>query len=387
MENGEEYFPRVFHAIETAKEEVLLETFILLDDKVGRQLRACLISAVQRGVKVDVMVDGYGSAELSEEFIAGLLHAGVGFHIFDPKPRFFGLRTNVFRRMHRKIVVVDGTLAFVGGINFGGDHLAEFGPQAKQDYAVEIRGPVVADICRLTRAALAPAQRSRWLTRSAPALGKEGRGEALFVTRDNGRHSNDIERYYRAGLRVARHDITIANAYFFPGYRLLRDLCKAARRGVRVRLVLQGEPDMPVVTWAARMLYDHLASAGVQIYEYCERPLHGKVACIDNGWATVGSSNLDPFSWALNLEANVFIRDREFTATLRDRLDRLIRDHCHPAQLPPVHRRRLRRLWFGIIVFHFLRKFPRWADSLPAHKERLKSLKPPTVAADSGELR
>eukprot|EP00887_Chlorella_sp_A99_P004565 scaffold86.g4565.t1 len=133
------------------------------------------------------------------------------------------------------------------------------------------------------------------------------------------------------------------------------------------------------------MLYDHLAAAGVQIYEYCERPFHGKVAYVDDEWATVGSSNLDPFSLALNLEANAIIRDREFTATLRDRLDRLIREHCRQAPLPSKRHRRLRRLWFGIIIFHFLRKFPRWADRLPAHKVRLKSIKAPTAATDGGK--
>ncbi|MFP3615462.1 phospholipase D-like domain-containing protein, partial [Paraburkholderia sp. SIMBA_050] len=125
-----------------------------------------------------------------------------------------------------------------------------------------------------------------------------------LVVRDNHAHRTDIERYYRAGLRSARHDVLIANAYFFPGYRLLRDLANAARRGVRVRLLLQGEPDMLVAQLAASMLYDYLIDAGVEIFEYCRRPLHAKVACVDDDWSTIGSSNLDPLSLALNLEAN-----------------------------------------------------------------------------------
>ncbi|CUI80483.1 Putative cardiolipin synthase YbhO [Achromobacter ruhlandii] len=166
----------------------------------------------------------------------------------------------------------------------------------------------------------------------------------------------------------------IANAYFFPGYRLLHDLAKAARRGVRVRLLLQGEPDMLVAQLAASMLYDYLIDAGVEIFEYCKRPLHAKVACVDQDWSTVGSSNLDPLSLALNLEANVVARDTALNAALRASLDRLIAQDCRPVRMRPGSRRRLRRLWVGVVVFHFLRRFPAWAGALPAHKPRLRTL-------------
>ncbi|MDM9557703.1 MULTISPECIES: cardiolipin synthase ClsB [Bordetella] len=387
LENGEEFFPRVFEALRAARREILLETFILFDDKVGQELRAVLIEAAGRGVEVDVTVDGYGSDCLDDAFIGGLAKAGVRFHIFDPQPRVFGFRVNALRRMHRKIVVVDGQTAFVGGINFSADHLTEFGPTAKQDYAVELQGPVVEDIRRFAQAAVRGGRRQRWPARRGPAHGARGQGSALFVTRDNDRHSTDIERYYRAGFRTAQQDIIIANAYFFPGYRLLRDLRNAARRGVRVRLILQGEPDMPIAQLAARTLYDYLMSAGVTIYEYCERPLHGKVACVDDEWATVGSSNLDPLSLALNLEANVIVRDRAFTAELRDSLETLIERHCR--QIVPKHgfKRVLRRLWFGVAVFHVLHRFPAWAGSLPARPARLQRVDPAQPAMDTEEPR
>src|SRR5690606_2956559 len=143
------------------------------------------------------------------------------------------------------------------------------------------------------------------------------------------------------GLRAAQRDIVIANAYFFPGYRFLRDLRNAAKRGIRVRLILQGEPDMPAARLAAPMLYDYPLSGGVQIYEYCERPLHGKVAAVDGVWATVGSSNLDPLSLALNLEANVLINDRDFCLELEGRLESLINDHCRLMQRGPAPRRKI----------------------------------------------
>jgi len=386
LENGEAFFPRVFDAMRAAQREILLETFILFDDEVGQQLRQVLIEAARRGVQADVTVDGYGSDCLDEAFIGGLAEAGVRFHIFDPRPRVLGFRVNALRRMHRKVVVVDGQVAYVGGINFSADHLAAFGPAAKQDYAVEVRGPVVQDIRRFAHDAVHGVRRRRWPTRRGPAHGAAGQGAALFVTRDNERHSTDIERHYRAGFRTARRDIIVANAYFFPGYRLLRDLRNAARRGVRVRLILQGEPDMPIAQLAARTLYDYLLSAGVEIYEYCERPLHGKVACVDDEWATVGSSNLDPLSLALNLEANVVVRDRAFTAGLRDSLEGLIRGHCRRIVPKQGMKRVLRRLWFGVAVFHVLHRFPAWAETLPARRPRLQRVPPPGAAdADTDE--
>jgi len=384
LENGEGFFPRVFECIAAARQEVLLETFILFEDKVGKELHAALLAAAARGVQIDVTVDGYGSPDLSPGFISSLTHAGVRVHVFDPSPRLWGYRTNLFRRMHRKIVVIDGQRAFVGGINYSADHLADFGPEAKQDYAVEIEGPLVADVEEFVRAQLQigqqkPASRlKRLLTgKDRPAesardtLPSAGGAHAMLVTRDNREHKNDIERNYRIAIRGARHRIIIANAYFFPGYRLLRQLRRAAKRGVDVRLILQGEPDMPIVKIAASLLYHHLLGAGVKIYEYRERPLHGKVALTDDEWSTVGSSNLDPLSLSLNLEANVVIKDRAFNQQLADNLEKLIESSCeeiHAGDLPES------RMWVSLrsfFVFHLLRRYPAWFGWLPAHLPRL----------------
>ena len=143
LENGEAYFPAVFAAIDAAQHEVLVETFILFEDKVGMALHAALLRAAQRGVSVDLLVDGFGSADLGDEFVGALCDAGVRLRVFNPARRFLGIRFNVLRRMHRKLVVVDGRVAFVGGINFSADHLMDHGPEAKQDYAVAVRGPIV----------------------------------------------------------------------------------------------------------------------------------------------------------------------------------------------------------------------------------------------------
>lgn len=368
LENGEAFFPRVFEAVGEARREVLIETFILFDDKVGRELHAALLAAARRGVQVSLMVDGYGSPDLSAEFVGELKAAGVRFLSYDPSPRLFGWRPNWMRRLHRKIVVIDGERAFVGGINYSADHLGDFGPQAKQDYAIEIEGPIVATIHHFTRAAARLAEPSRrWLRRvpQSDLPAPVGTAEAMFVTRDNRDHPTDIERHYRAAIRAARQRVIIANAYFFPGYRLIRELRRAARRGVDVVLILQGEPDMPIAKAAASTLYDHLLRAGVRIFEYCERPLHGKVAVIDDVWATVGSSNLDPLSLSLNLEANVMLRDRDFNAELARRLEHLMRHACREVQAGQVKTSNAWTVLRNFAVFHFLRHFPRWAPRLP----------------------
>ncbi len=377
LENGEGFFPRVFEAISGAQREVIVETFILFDDPVGRDLRSALIGAAQRGVKVDLMIDGFGSPDLSPEFMGGLTGAGVKVRVFDPGQRFFGKRLNVFRRMHRKIVVVDGACAFVGGINYSVDHMIASGPMSKQDYAVELHGPIVGEIHRFVLHAIAVGGKGpSWFRRRLRAahhddIAPAGEAEALFVTRDNRRHTNDIERRYRAAIRTARHRVVIANAYFFPGYRLIKEMRNAARRGVDVRLILQGEPDMPIVKVAASMLYHHLLHAGVKIYEYCERPLHGKVALMDDRWSTVGSSNLDPLSLSLNLEANVIVRDQAFNGVLFERLDHLMQNSCKQIQTADLTEWSGWRLVRSFFIFHLLRWYPAWVGWLPRHTPKL----------------
>lgn len=382
LENGEAFFPRVFEAVRTARREVLLETFILQEDKIGHGLHAALMAAARRGVQVHVLVDGFGSHDLSEGFVAALVEAGVQFRVFEPGRRILGKRLNVLRRMHRKIVVVDAERAFIGGINYCADHVADFGPMAKQDYAVEVRGPIVAQIHRFARQAVEPTTGRRPAAPGLLGRAFAGTAHAMFVTRDNQHHTDDIERHYRVALRAARQRVVIANAYFFPGYRFVREMRRAARRGVDVRLILQGRPDMPIVRTAASMLYDHLLRAGVRVFEYCERPLHGKVAVVDDLWATVGSSNLDPLSLSLNLEANVVVQDREFAQRLHQRLALLMQRSCREVQQRPADRWDTLRLWRSYLVFHLMRWFPTWAGWLPRHAPQIATLQPDAASGE-----
>jgi cardiolipin synthase len=392
---GEEYYPSVFQAIDTAEKEVLIETFIWFDDPVGRELRAALIRAAQRGAEVHVLIDGWGSPDLGDDFVQGLIDAGVRLRAFEPVRKLFGARINMLGRMHNKLAVIDGRVAYVGGINYAKDHVLALDPeQAKLDYAVRIEGPLVEQIQAFCRTNLSTPQppRDMWLRRwrrlrqlrrdeRMPSLDQGA--VAAFVTRDNHRHTTDIERHYRAAIRSAQNRILIANAYFFPGYRLVRDLRRAARRGVQVDLILQGNPDMPWVQRATMRLYEHQMRARVRIHEYTERPLHAKVAVIDDHWATVGSSNLDPTSLSLNLEANVIVRDNAFAAVLREALDGVLEQSCTPVQRS--HPGRWRSAWIvlrSMVVFHALRRFPVWARWAHHARPRVVAVVPEAAQTD-----
>lgn len=384
LENGDTYFPAVFDAIDAAEREVLIETFILFEDRVGRDLQRHLIGAARRGVEVDLTVDGFGSPNLSNDFISALTDAGVRLHVYEPTPLLRHLKP--LHRLHRKIVVVDGRIAFIGGINLSEDHLESFGAKAKQDYAVSIEGPVVERIHRFARKTLAPVRRH--LNIGRPAMREEGQAasagvrsepgqplgstDVAFVSRDNRRHRSDIERAYRMAIRTARDTVWIANAYFFPGYRLLRDLRRAAARGVNVQLILQSNPDVPIARTAGQLLYESLMKDGVAIHEYCRREMHGKVAIVDGVWTTVGSTNLDPLSLSLNLEANVLIRDAEFAATLQRRLQHLIENDCRQLQRDVLPHLTMWRYFMVSLAYHISRGFPRWLR-LPHSSARIRS--------------
>lgn len=392
--NGEEFFPHIFESIRKAREEVLIETFILYEDEVGQTLQQALIAAAKRGVKVSITADGYGTWSLSEAFTAPLVDAGVQLHIFNPKSVLWRFRLNVFRRLHRKLAVIDRKVAYIGGINFSADHLLTYGPKAKQDYALKLCGPIVQDIHHICMSLLlrpafgrkgankptisdgAPLYSTAEDARKAENTRKAGDVRMLMVERDNKKHRHDIEARYLSAIRTAQTKVIIANAYFFPGYRLLRELRRAAERNVEVVLILQGQPDLPWVSMLTSLLHRYLLKAKVKIYEYNTRPFHGKVALVDDNWATLGSSNLDPLSLSLNLEANVIIEDGRFNQLLWAHLQGLIVNDCRPLTMRVAMRGYWWRTPFIFLGFHFLRRFPVILGWLPDYPHELKRIHP-----------
>lgn len=383
--NGEDFFTRVFECIRAARKQVLVETFIIFEDRIGIELQQALIQAASNGAQVVVTVDDYGTSDLSSAFVRAMLEVGIQIQLFDPRPRFMGMRTNLFRRLHRKVVVIDGELGFIGGINYSVDHMTDSGLTAKQDYAVLVRGPVIANIHRSALHMLSEGVRAK-LAPVPLKLDHAGSARMLLAERDNAEHTTDIEEQYLDAIRKANHRITLANAYFFPSYRFLRELRNASRRGVKVTLILQGQPDMPFVRVCSRLTYTYLLRDGVVIHEYKQRALHGKVALIDHEWSTVGSSNLDPLSLALNLEANLFIRDRALNQHLHEHLRDLAAAHSTQISLKGAARGQWWRAPMIFLCFHFLRHFPAIAGLFPVHGMRLKPIRAGDVVPEASVI-
>ena len=355
LQGAQELFPALVRAMDAARTSVLLETYIFDTTGAGADIARALARAAARGVRTQLVVDGVGTGQLPAHWFAHLRSAGVQVRVYAPLGPLGLLLPGQWRRLHRKLCVVDGTVLFCGGINILDDfHDPHFGalPAPRFDFAVRTEGALVAQaqatmeqlwwrlqavhdarhyhlpqaVQALREAGvglhMGMGQRTRSRTRAHSAHGLGMR--AALLLRDNLRHRSRIERAYRRAIAMAREDIIIANAYFLPGGKLRRALVLAAQRGVRVRLLLQGRYEYFMPHHAVRPVYHTLLQAGVEIYEYAPSFLHAKVAVIDaqgrRPWATVGSSNLDPLSLLLAREANVVVRDRAFASELHARL-------------------------------------------------------------------
>lgn len=381
LQGGEALFPALVAAIDASLREVRLETYIFNFDAVGERVAAALERAALRGVKVYLVMDGFGTPSIPLAWAQRFTNAGLRWHLFSPLGRWGLLLPTGWRRLHRKLCVVDTQLAFCGGINILDDYVdPAYGvlESARFDFAVVVRGPLVADVYRAMVQFWGRLQLTRQLehmefkdarqtwkdsnvsaraAKSEPAVIAEnapGGINAMLVLRDNLRNRTRIERAYRKAIASARSEIVIANAYFLPGGKLRRSLVLAAKRGVRVRLLVQGRYEYFMQYHGARPVFGILLAAGVEIHEYSAGFLHAKVAVVDGRWATVGSSNLDPLSLLLAREANVVVDDVPFAQSLRDCLVTAMDSQGTLLDAPtyarrPWRQRLLDRVAFGVM--------------------------------------
>ncbi len=332
LHNGDAYFPELEAALDQAEHQIYLESYIFENDHTGRRIAEALRRAALRGVKTHMLIDGFGSNSLPKAMINHLEEAGIIVLKFRPKISPWTLRRRRLRRLHRKIVVVDREIAFVGGMNIVDDSDMSGQNAPRYDYAVSVKGPLVKEIYSSSRRLWLRVARFHHLRfvwnrkdeKKVPSPQPAGKMRASFLVRDNFRHRRDIEDAYLKAIAQAKSEIILANAYFLPGLNFRHALLEAARRGVRVVLLLQGKIDHRLAHYASRALFGIFLDAGIEVYEYHKSILHAKVAVIDNHWATVGSSNLDPFSLLLSLEANIVVEDQFFAATLKDSLEQAI---------------------------------------------------------------
>lgn len=395
LRGGDALFPALLHALDQAKQTVWLATYIFHNDATALNIAQRLCNAAQRGVQVKVVLDGFGSRATALELQQFFENAGVTMTIFRPIHRWWNcFQPGQFRRLHQKLCVIDAEIAFVGGINFMNDRLDlvhGWSEKPRLDFAVQLRGPIVLEVAQAVRAVWT---RAHWgknfqeelmtLARTSEPISQvkhllkqlhwphiqnvQGGTQESFeglptarvalILRDNLRRRRTIERSYIAAIRHAQTRIDLACSYFYPGRAFLRALRQAAQRGVQVRLLLQGKVDYRIAGWAARALYQELLGAGIRVFEYSPAFLHAKVALVDNEWATVGSSNIDPLSLLLNLEANVIVRDPYFNAQLAAELEQAfaVSHEIEPEQTQERKvKSALRRGWVAWCAYVYLR--------------------------------
>jgi cardiolipin synthase A/B len=392
LQSGAEYFPALIDAIDSAERWVQLETYIFDFHGVGAKVAQALMRAAERGVTVQVLVDGIGSGPPDPGWQQQLLQAGVAWTVYSPLASGLHglgiLAPDRWRRLHRKLCVVDQRVVFCGGINILDDW---YDPNhgdleaPRFDFAVAVTGPLAleaADAMALlwwrVQAGYSARQHhlaAAWekfkaggygqktqAAKLAPsaAHGTDGnarsaRRKAALVLRDNLRNRSSIEKVYRRAIGRAHHEIIIANAYFVPGGRLRRALVRAARRGVKITLLLQGRYEYFMQYHAARPVYGALLAAGIEVHEYEASFLHAKVAVIDGHWATVGSSNLDPLSLLLAREANVAIEDEVFASALAASLRLAIAAHGRRLDPQTYSRRPLRQRTLDWLAYALMR--------------------------------
>lgn len=360
LETGAEFFPALEAAIEHARTDIFIETYILKYDIVGRCLIAAMRRAAARGVTVRLLVDGFGSRRFIDEHHQMMLDSGIHMLVYRREISRWALRRHRLRRLHRKLAVIDGRVAFLGGINLAHDYPPHIPDHPRHDYTLRIEGPLLRAIQGTARhvweLVVWASLKHRFHLSNLPIPQGLPAGSvcAALVIRDNVRHRRDIEAAYLEAIEKARHRILIANAYFLPGRRFRRALVNAAQRGVEVTVLLQGQVEYRLQHWATQALYPSLIGHGIRIFEYRRSYLHAKVAVIDDQWATVGSSNIDPFSLLLAREANIIARDSAFALELRNRVEQAMADGAHALSMTfwkkkSIPARAMRWLAYGMV--------------------------------------
>lgn len=330
LKNGKDYFASVIHSIRQARHNIFVEAYIFSHDMTGTKILAALKEAAKRNVEVYLLLDGFGSRDLSQKAIDEIKASQIHFLFYHPKISPYQMKRISLRRLHRKMFLIDHKIAYVGGINIIDDMNVPNGKAPRIDYAAKLQGPVVYSISQSMvklwkRVSWSHLEKSYVPKHIQKNIMSYPNGTRLnFIERDNFRHRQDIEKAYLHAIQNAKNEILIANAYFIPGKKFERALIEAARRGVSVTLLLKGEMDY-FLSNATRAFYGKFLIEGISIFEYTRSFMHSKVAVIDETWSTVGSSNIDPFSLLLAREANIVVFDKSFASQLKRNIKEDIR--------------------------------------------------------------
>jgi len=360
VRGGRDYFSTLTRLIGHAQYSVHLQVYIYEDDETGQTVAAALMEAAKRGVKVYLLCDGYASKELSAGFIKELQTAGVNFRFFEPLLKsehfYFG------RRMHHKVVVVDASYGLTGGVNISDRYNDIGGQKAWLDRALLVEGEAALKLHIICRDMWTKAyykrdggrkERFAWLPGHTPAE------ECMVRVRRNDwvQGKSQISKSYLEMFRNAQSHITILSSYFLPGSMFRRQMALAARRGVKIKIIVGNISDVRISRLAEQYMYRWLFRNRIEVYEYLDTILHGKLAVYDGEWMTDGSYNVNKISAYASVELNMDVRNTGFATKVEQELDEIIEHHCvrmTPGNFHhPVYRQFLQWLAFQTIRFIF----------------------------------
>jgi cardiolipin synthase len=331
LKSGRIYFDRIIELIKNAQKKIHIQTYIFLEDETGKKVANELIAAAKRKIEIFLLVDGYASKSISTYLINKFISSGIHFRFFRPV-----LKSNFryfTRRLHHKIVVVDNNIGIVGGLNIADRYNDVKNIKAWLDFAVIIEGETVEELNRLCE--------NMWLNDSFDTnhhiknnhpltyhFKKEEKTDIRIRLNDWLEHKSQISATYIEMFRKAKKEITILCSYFLPGRVMRRQMIRAVKRGVDVKVVVAGPSDVWIAKNAERWLYDWLLRNKIQIFEYQNNILHGKIAAYDDTAATIGSYNINNLSTYSSIELNVDIKNTIFAKQVKETINEIIEKDC-----------------------------------------------------------
>ena len=323
--SGNDFFETLENYIDNAKEVIHFQIYIFEEDETGNQIAEALIRATKRGVEVFLLVDAYGSKDLSIDFIKKIEQGNIQFRYFSPL--FYKESIYWGRRLHHKVVVVDKNNAIVGGINIGDRYRGSDSNPAWLDYAAFIKGEVCLELHNLC---LTLFEKRRFRQSEKTFLKENETSSPLvrFSRNDWIRGQNEIHKRAIYSFKNAKKTIIIISSYFLPGYAYRRALKNARRRGVNVKVILAGQSDIRFLLYAEKHLYRFLCKHGIEICEWTDSVLHGKAIMVDHEWVSIGSYNLNCLSRYWSIELNAEVKDAVFINEFSTHLDLIASSRC-----------------------------------------------------------
>ncbi len=319
--SGKDYFARLEAIIRDAQFEIHLQMYLFENDATGKRIVAALKEAALRKVEIYVLLDGLGSLSFPDELLKDLKFSGINIRFF--APLFSTYTFYLGRRLHRKVVVADAKVALVGGINIADKYHGSTTEKPWLDYAVQLNGEIAKPLQQLCRDKYFK-KRELKNTKIKSTFQIQNDTSVRILQNDWLKGKNEICDGYIKSIRQAKKEIIIVGSYFLPGIRIIQALKKASKNKVTIKLILSGKSDLPMTRRATCFLYDKLLKYNIELYEWDQSVLHGKVAVIDENWSTIGSFNLNNLSSYGSLEMNVEIRSRSFSSEFRTHLNGVI---------------------------------------------------------------